>query len=451
MRKPKKTYSVVVDRMEPKGVSAIDKNAKRWSFRGAAIGDSVVIRGKGKSKAYIVSHEQKSPDAIVPKCDIFGLCGGCQFQTMSLHHQREEKEKMIRRLIGEVPGSFYPIIGDDGYYYRNKIELSFGTQCYVREDEKDKIGLTGSFLGFHPSGWFSKIIPVHHCPIATKQINQLIPIIQKQNLEPAWSTKTFAGKWRHIVFRQGEDGVLVGLLTSTDTPRKDVVPVANQLSKQECVSGVLWITTDRLSEVAIGDVEEILYGNATLTAKLNGKQLEIPHDGFFQVNNAGAQLLINAIRQAAGCGEVLVDLYCGVGAIGIALADSFTKVIGIELHALAVEQARKNAKNNNVLGQWYVGKVEEEIPKLNLPKTKTIVVDPPRVGLHPKVAAFLAKETAESLIYVACNPKSLVRDREILEQGNWRLHDIWSVDLFPQTPHVEVVGKFVRKEKAHEE
>ena len=116
-----------------------------------------------------------------------------------------------------------------------------------------------------------------------------------------------------------------------------------------------------------------------------------------------------------------------------------------------IEQAKENAARMGISGQWFAGPVEKILPEINWRSSSadsptTIIVDPPREGLHPKAAQFLAKQEADQLVYVACNPKSLLRDKEVLEQGNWSLQQIWSVDLFPQTPHLELVGLFVRKE-----
>lgn len=140
----------------------------------------------------------------------------------------------------------------------------------------------------------------------------------------------------------------------------------------------------------------------------------------------------------------LVDLYCGVGAIGLALAHRFRAVVGVELHAGAIVSARANASANGVQGTWRAGAVEDVLPELDMPAPRRIVVDPPRAGLHPRAARFLAGVDADVLVYVACGPKSLGRDRETLAAGGWKMTDLWSVDLFPQTHHGEAVARFVR-------
>ena len=125
------------------------------------------------------------------------------------------------------------------------------------------------------------------------------------------------------------------------------------------------------------------------------------------------------------------------------LSDHFEEVIGIEIQPEAIERAKRNAERNNVRGQWFAGKVEEALPEVQAGADSTILLDPPREGLHPKACQFFASQEADCLVYVACNPKSLERDRAILESGNWTMTDLWMVDMFPQTPHVECVGKFI--------
>ena len=142
--------------------------------------------------------------------------------------------------------------------------------------------------------------------------------------------------------------------------------------------------------------------------------------------------------------KLLIDLYCGSGSLGIALGEEFQKVIRIELHEGAIDIARKNAKRNEVLGEWFSGKVEDivmDATKIAIAEEAVLIVDPPRVGLHPKAASFLSTQKGSVLYYVACNPKSLARDRTILESGHWTMTDIWTVDLFPQTPHVESIAQ----------
>ena len=119
-------------------------------------------------------------------------------------------------------------------------------------------------------------------------------------------------------------------------------------------------------------------------------------------------------------------------------------MVGVELIPEAIEVARANAELAGIESEWHAGKVEEVLPTLELDAPRHLVVDPPRAGLHPKAARFVASLEAEVLVYVACSPSSLARDRLTLEDGGWRLDGLWTVDLFPQTLHVEAVARFVR-------
>jgi tRNA/tmRNA/rRNA uracil-C5-methylase (TrmA/RlmC/RlmD family) len=282
-------------------------------------------------------------------------------------------------------------------------------------------------------------------------------MVQSHQLGPAWNNKDFEGLFRHLILREGsahaiEKGhILVSLVTSTATTKDDIKSVAADLWSMDCVRGVLWVVTDRLNEVALGELREVLYGTNDLYIEMSQKSYVIPHDGFFQVNIKGAEILVATLQEDMKGIEnrkQLVDLYCGSGSLGIALGDAFDDVIGIELHEGAIQVAQKNAIRNQVLGRWFAGKVEDVVvdrEKIHIDDQAVLLVDPPRVGLHPKASSFLSKQNGSVLYYVACNPKSLARDRDILESGHWKMTDLWTIDLFPQTPHVESIAKFVRK------
>ncbi|MFT5683847.1 MAG: 23S rRNA (uracil1939-C5)-methyltransferase [Myxococcota bacterium] len=450
-KKIRKPVELTVDQLELKGSSGLDADGHRWIVRGAAVGETVQAwpGGRKKGKARIFASISPAPDAVTPECPAFGLCGGCQFQHMPVAAQRHHKSALVSRSVGDLTGvTVHPSrSADAGYHYRNKIELSFGPYQFVSEAQKDDLEFKkpGSFLGFHPPGWFSRIVPLSACYLAEPEMNAVLSVIRDNMPSPPWNTQDHTGIWRHVVIRKGE-GVLVTLVTTSGAPPEEVRGLGAKISALPFVVGVLWVVTDRLSDVAEGELAEVLHGQPWLDIKLADITFRIPYDGFFQVNTAGAQVLFDTIAQALAPtgGGTLLDLYCGVGAIGMFLADRFDRVIGAELNPASIACAKENATRNNITGEWHAGKVEEILPSLQVEGPRWIVVDPPRVGLHPSAARFLADQEAEALVYVACNPGSLGRDRVILEAGGWRLEALWSVDLFAQTPHTEAVARFVR-------
>ena len=349
---------------------------------------------------------------------------------------------MVERIVGHDSVAIRG--AEPGYGYRNKLELSFGVRRYLPEADKDADPL-GDWMGFHPPGWFSKIVPIEQCPLASDGINRVVRELSASVPGPAWNNHDHTGHWRHVVIREGE-GVVVNLVTHPDAEAEAVRSVGDRIAAIEGVEGVVWTVTDRLSDVAQGETRAVLHGEPTVTIAVNDVRMTLPHEAFFQVNTAGAEVLFDTITEALGdaTGATLLDLYCGVGAIGLVLGRRFDRVIGVELLASAIEVARQNALANGIDGEWYAGPVEEVLPKLKIDGPRTIIVDPPRSGLHPKASATLSNMTGQALVYVACSPSSLARDREIIEAGGWRLEKLWTVDLFPQTPHVEAVARFVR-------
>ncbi len=451
-RKQKAPVEVTLDRLEARGVSGLTDDGRRVQVRHGAVGARIEARAGRKGKGQRVGLVQPAPDQVDPACSAFGLCGGCQLQEMPLKRQRAEKADLVGRLVG------HPCRGCEGaadaYGYRNKLELSFGARRFLAEATDDRSEIEGSWLGFHPPGWYSRVVDVDGCPLGSAAMNRVIAAVRAQAPAPAWDNATHQGWWRHLVLREGDDGVLVTLVTHGSCPDRAVRRVADAVAALDCVTGVLWRVNDGVAEVATGDLRAVLHGEPTVAITLGRARLELPPDAFFQVNTPGADILVARIGDAlrlpgdpdeGPAGGTLLDLYCGVGAIGLALASRFDRVVGIELLESAIETARRNADRLGVDGVWQAGPVEALLPQLDLPRPLRVVVDPPRVGLHPKAAQFLSSLDADVLVYVACNPASLGRDRELLAAGGWALADLWAVDLFPQTRHVEAVGRFLRQ------
>jgi 23S rRNA (uracil1939-C5)-methyltransferase len=467
-RKPRPPTSLRLDRLEEKQTRGLDPEGRELLVRGAPVGAVIEARPSKGGLGVRLSTITPAVDAVEPACPVFGMCGGCQLQEMPLGAQRREKDDLVARLaeVREDPTvRRHPIVGaPPAYGYRNKLELSFGPQRYETQADRDlrdaELGaelppLRGSFLGFHPPGWFARIVPVGGCPLGSPAMQAVIAAVSARSPGPAWDTTRQTGNYRHLVIRDAgtvqDPHLVVSFVTTSTTPEAEIQALAAEVGALPGVASVLWVENDGVAEVAAGRLRAVLQGAPVLPFRLSRCALDLPYDGFFQVNTEGAELLFGVIEEAlfpdgppAAPAGLLFDLYCGVGVIGLHLARHFERVVGVELHAGSVEQARQNAVRNGVAGEWHTGPVEEVLPSLALGGARHIVVDPPRVGLHPRAAKFLATVDADVLVYVSCGPRALARDRPILQAGGWRLTDLWSVDLFPQTHHVEAVARYVK-------
>lgn len=459
--------------MGPKGVGlGVAPDGRAVTVVGGAPGTRVFARVTGRSGAgwqarrlYTV---RPAPSGVAPRCAVFGRCGGCQLQELPIEAQRAAREALAVRSVADGMGvspealrqtvAVRPIrAGSATWGYRNKVELSFGARRYVTDEELEAgAALDGRFLGFHAPGRFDKVVDAARCELVDDGANALIALTRAHALHPdappPWDTRAHTGFWRHLVLRQGRrtgERVVVLITASPDAfpgaeARVEALATALRASSVDGtrVVGVSWQINDGVADVARGR-EARVWGEARWTERLGERTLSLGPDAFFQASTEGAEVLYGAVAEAlGGGGEVLYDLYCGVGSIGLFLADRYPRVVGLEEVPAAIDEARRNAAANGVSGEWTAVKVEDALDAVVGGEGVHLVVDPPRAGLHPKVAKKLATTRAGALVYVACNPASLGRDAALLAEG-WRLAEIVPVDLFPHTGHVEVVGRFV--------
>ena len=422
-------------------------------------------RRKGVWKARRDLVVRPAPEAVAPRCAQFGPCGGCALQEVSADGQASLKHDLALREIARGLGGDLAARGvivhpprraPAGFGYRNRVELTFGNRRWLTEAEQAAgLPMEGRFLGFHAPARFDRVVDAPRCELVSEAANQVITVLREGLLDdalpPVWDPKKQAGYWRHVMIREARGGALLVVIytASGEEPRIDAVAtrlLAAALPDGARVVGVQHVENDGVADVARGAVRQT-WGFASLDERLGGVTFRLSPTSFFQTNTAGAEVLYDAVGEALGdAGGTLLDLYCGIGSIGAYLSTRpgarFDEVIGIEENPAAVEDAITNAARNGLTARYVASKVEDALAAWS--GRPAVVVDPPRVGLHPKVTKALAAFDASALVYVACNPGSLGRDGAVLEAGGYRLAELWTVDLFPQTGHVEAVGRFVR-------
>lgn len=452
-------FELEITALAPKGLGlGTAPDGAPMKVRNAVPGARVHVVPQGRRKGVWTGRKQHTVrppvDGVRPRCATFGLCGGCMLQEASLEAQRRAKVAMALGMVEAGVGSLegvtvHPVRGGDAAYaYRNRVELSFGPQRWLSEaDQASGLPHTGRFLGMHAPGRFDRIVDTPRCELVSEGCNELLEAVRRVALDPdaplPRDPRSHEGFWRHLRLREGHHTGerLLTLFTTSPAPGDEawVERIAEAVADR--VVGTVWVINDGVADVAQGEVAKV-WGRPTLEEHLGPRRFQLSWESFFQTNTLGAEVLYDTVAEAAGSGGRLLDLYCGTGSIGIYLADRFDEVYGIEEVASAVDDARANAERNGVKATFLASKVEHALETLG--EGAHMVVDPPRAGLHPKVAKHLATIDAASLVYVACHPASLGRDAALLAEGGWRLTECWIVDLFPQTGHVEMVGRFER-------
>jgi 23S rRNA (uracil1939-C5)-methyltransferase len=390
-------------------------------------------------------------------CKYFDWCGGCTWQNVSYEQQLEFKwnhvKESIQHLAGidnlEVPK---PIPSDKIWAYRNKMEFSFADKRWLLPHELGNMKIGKSFaLGLHVPGTFDKIISIDECKLQSDTANQILIYISNyckvNNLEP-YGIRSHEGYLRFLVLRESRDSgdIMVNIVTANKNlnPLKKLAEELNVKFPQ--IKSIINTINEKKAQIAFGEEEVVLFGDSFITDKLFSNEYKISANSFFQTNTKQAEKLYNIVMQYAAINnqDTVWDLYCGTGTITLLLAEKAKQVYGFELVERAVQDARKNAKKFDILNvEFILGDVLVE--KANVKESPDIiVVDPPRSGLHPKIAEHLKQSEAKKIVYVSCNPTTMARDVKIIKE-NYTLTKIQPVDMFPQTYHIETVVLLERK------
>lgn len=471
-----------------RGQAHVEHGSRRYAavVRGALPGERVVARVEYTKKrivhAHVASVLEPSAQRTVPRCSHAfrpapqaggaASCGGCALQSLGYDDQLAGKAAMVRSLIaaaGLDPGLVRDPIGvtDGPWYYRNKMELSFGY---------DDGGLS---LGLHPPGRRFDVLDLSECYLQSPESSSLAPEIRDWAAAEglAAMVRLFDGGWlRTLTIREGkrtgermveltttgDDPVLTG---SGERPAAEIAAgfaanlrdVANRLGV--AVTSVYWTQHIARKGEKTRLVEQLLEGAPVLEEALHIEgqaplRFEVHPRAFFQPNTLQAEVLYaHASKAATDCavgayaGHVL-DLYCGTGTIGLCLAAHAERVTGIELQTDAVENARKNAALNGIENvAFHAGDVGKVLANLGLEagSVDVVVVDPPRSGLMPAARAQITRLGPERVVYVSCGPAALARDLSAFAQFGYTTEYVQPIDMFPHTAHIENVALLIRE------
>ena len=436
---------------------------------GAVPGDHIRARITRRKKKYaearLLDVLSPSPLRTTPRCPYFGTCGGCKWQHVSYQAQLEAKQQSVAEALTHVGGfehvSVQPTLGNDAIYgYRNKMEFSFGTRRWLTPAElASGEPFNKAFaLGLHAPGRFDRIFDLHEChlmpEIGTRILNALRTFALEHNWLP-WNLRQHTGYLRHLVLRMPvhTPDLMVNLVTNGYVPeRMQALAEFFQTRFPEISTFVNTIHTG-VAQTAFGETSHTIYGPGVVHEHIGPHRFEIAPDAFFQTNTRQAEQLYEVARNFADLKpeDLLYDLYCGAGTISLFMASHVAHVVGVELIASAIQNARTNARYNEVENCTFVS---GDLMKIFTPafiqkhgQPDVLITDPPRAGMHPKVVAQIATLQPERLVYVSCNPRSQARDLALLKEV-YTIEAVQPVDLFPHTHHIENVVKLRRHTSA---
>ena len=460
-KKPLLIENVTITDAGAKGKSIAHAPDGRVIFVDNAVPEDIVdILVTKKKKAFYegtaVKFHQESPLRVVPVCEHFTYCGGCQWQHMNyqsqLHYKQKEVENNLKRLGGVTPEEILPIVGcNKPYFYRNKIEFSFSETRWLTPEEitsKEEIA-DRQGLGFHIAGAWDKVLDIRKCHLQEDPSNAIRNKIREYALSHDYSfynPRSHSGWLRTMMIRIssiGEIMLVIQFLEERKEPREQLLNYL--LSEFPSLTSLQYIINNKPNDT-IYDQEVIRYhGRDFIYEEMEGLRFKINAKSFFQTNSTQAYELYKVVRDfAALTGEELVyDLYTGTGTIAQFVAKKAKKVIGVEAVPEAIADAKENAQNNQISNvDFFVGDMknifnEEFITTHGLPDV--IITDPPRDGMHKDVVAQILRIAPKRVVYVSCNSATQARDLALLQE-KYKVVRICPVDMFPQTYHIENIA-----------
>lgn len=443
-----------IGKMEFGGVSISQYGDRRIKMKGGIKGQKVKAAvkrtGRGKADVKMVELLERSPIETAEVCPHFEGCGGCTMLSVDYAKQLEIKEEQVLELFEDAGIRGFEFLGvqgsPDNVGYRNKMEYTFG-------DEVKGGPLT---LGLHKKGRHIDIQTVDGCMLVDSDFNTILKesLAFFQNAElPYYRVVNHEGYLRNLVVRKGihTDEIMVNIVTSSqcEFDMSKFADMINGLELKGNVVSILHTINDGLADAVQCDEMRILYGVDYLHEEILGLKFKISPFSFFQTNTKGAEQLYTIARDFIGdhSNKVVFDLYSGTGSIGQLMAEKAKKVYGIEIIEEAVVAANENAKLNGLDNcEFIAGDVKDTVKSLDV-KPDLIIVDPPRPGIHKQAIKDICDFGAKEIVYISCNPKTLVDDLKDFIGYGYMPEKVKCMDMFPSTPHVECVVLMSRVEK----
>jgi 23S rRNA (uracil1939-C5)-methyltransferase len=447
-----------------KGIGFV--NGKACFVPNTAPGDEILARIVKKSKSHLegklIEITTPSPVRIRPLCSHANVCGGCSWQhtpyDLQVDFKRQHVEDHMRRIGNIQDVEILPTLRSDRpFYYRNKMEYSFGDRRWLTDDEissGDALVKNTLALGLHVPGRFDRILDLNEChlqDIRSYQIlNSLRALALEHEMDPYNPVKK-EGWLRHLVVRNSlsTDEWMVNIMTFYKNESAMQRIVDHLLTHFPFISTVIESLNETWSPTAY-DAEEIIhYGSGYITDSIGRFSFRIHPTTFFQTNTAQAERLFEtAIQYADISGGTVYDLYCGVGTLSLFASDKAERVVGVELNPQSIINAEINAQDNHVLNASFrTGDARDTfsdalISEFGVPDV--LLTDPPRAGMHDDVVQRINQLNVPTVVYVSCNSATMARDLALMSES-YDITHIQPVDMFPQTYHIETVARLVSK------
>ena len=435
-------------------------------------GDVVDLQVRKKRHSYceatVVRMVQSSPIRIVPKCEHFGICGGCKWQNLPYKEQLAAKQQQVidqLTRIGKVElPEISPILGSEKTEeYRNKLEFACSNKRWYTKDELEAlpegVGLAQGAIGFHITGAFDKIYPIEKCVLMDDYCNKVRNAIYNYALEhnlTFFDIREQHGLLRDIMMRNSNTGewlVLVQFHYDEEGDEERAMGLMQFIADEfQEITSLLYVDNQKGNDT-FNDLELTVFkGNDHIFELMEDLRFKVGAKSFYQTNTDQAYHLYSVARNFANLtgNELVYDLYTGTGTIANFVAKKAKKVIGIEYVPEAIEDAKINSEINNIANTlFYAGDMkdiltEEFVRQHGRPDV--IITDPPRAGMHAEVVNVILGAQPQRIVYVSCNPATQARDLALLDK-DYRVVAVQPVDMFPHTPHVENVVLLEEREK----
>ncbi len=355
---------------------------------------NIIKETKKYYKAQVINYIKKSEKRIIPKCPYYGNCGGCNLLHMNYNDTLDIKKEKLKQIFNK----FSNIDIEDVEIIKSKKEFNYRNKITIKIENKK--------IGFYKNESHN-LMEINNCLIAKESINETLLLINKLNIING-----------EVIIRSNYNNEIMIIITSSDNINFDI----NDFKSIKIIGVIL--------------NDKIIYGDNFFIEKINNFYFKVSYNSFFQVNNDILEKVFDIFNNNIDKVDNLLDLYCGVGVLGISVSSKANNIVGIEIVENAIKNASTNAKMNKINNiNYLLGDTFNVINKINY-KFDTIIIDPPRSGLNKSTLNYIKNNKPNNIIYMSCDPITLCRD---IKELNYNINKIYLLDMFPYTKHVECI------------